>query len=101
MLAVSDQAVIVNIPLRGGGGAFDLVGDLGDRLHEHLKRSAVGEFDGNLIGEDLGVLYLYGPDADRLWQEIEPLVRDATLPGGTYVLKRAGPPGDAETRIDL
>jgi len=99
--AVADQAVIVNVPLRGARrGAVSLT-ELGDRLAELVDAAGVGEFDGDLIGEDLGVLYLYGPDADRLWDAIEGEVESASLPGGSYVVKRYGDPGDPETRVDL
>jgi hypothetical protein len=98
---VPEHAVIVNVPLRGASGDFELVDELGERLREHLEGSGVGEFDGNMIGRDLGVLYLYGADADRLWQEVAPLVREAALPAGAYALKRGGPPGSAEIRVDF
>ena len=91
----------MNVPLRGASGDFELVDGLGERLREHLEASAVGEFDGNLIGQDWGVLYLYGPDAESLWQEIEDVVRAASPPPGSYVVKQHGPPGGPETRVDL
>jgi len=98
---VAGHAVIVNVPLQGADGEFELVDGLGERLRERLESTRAGEFDGNLIGQDWGILYLYGDDADRLWDAIESEVRAASLPAGTYVVKQYGPPGGRETRIDL
>jgi hypothetical protein len=98
---VDEQAVVVNVPLHGARGDFAYLQDLGERLAERVDSAGVGVFDGDLIGLDQGVLYLYGPDADRLWEAVEDLVREASLPAGSYVLKRHGGPGELEMRIDL
>jgi len=98
---VNDQAVIVNVPLQGASGDFDYIEELGERLRERLAESDIGEFDGDVVGEDWGVIYLYGRDADRLWQTVEDLVREASPPAGTNVVKRHGPPGAPEARVDL
>jgi hypothetical protein len=49
--------------------------EIEDPLIEVIERSGVGEFDGNVIGPDGAVLYMYGPDADAIWNAIEPVVR--------------------------
>jgi hypothetical protein len=96
-----DHAVIVNVPLRGASGDLEKLQELGDALAARVDAAGVGEFDGDLIGEDLGILYFYGPNADRLWPAIEGVLRAALLPAGAYVVKRYGPPGSPETQIDL
>jgi hypothetical protein len=98
---VNDQAVIVNVPLHGAGGDFADLQDLGERLAERVDAAGVGEFDGDMVGEDRGVIYLYGPDADRLWLAVEDVLRAASPPAGTYAVKQYGPPGSQETRVDL
>jgi hypothetical protein len=98
---VDEQAVLVNVPLQGTSGDFAYLEELGDRLAERVEAAGVGEFDGNMIGKDLGVLYLYGPDADRLWEATEGVLRSASLPPGAYVVKQYGPPGSPETRLQL
>jgi hypothetical protein len=98
---VEQQAVIVNVPLKGASDDFASMQELGDRLREHVEAARVGEFDGDMIGKDRAMLYLYGPDADRLWEAMEGLLRSASLPAGAYVVKQYGPPGSPETRIDL
>jgi hypothetical protein len=95
------QAVIVNVPLRGRSDDFADLEELGEQLAECVQTAGVGELDGDLIGQDWGIIYLYGPDADRLWQSIEGLLHAARLPAGAYVVKQHGPPGSSETRIDL
>ena len=91
----------MNVPLRGASGDFERLQELGDELAARVEAAGAGEFDGDLIGEDLGILYLYGPDADRVWLAIEGVLRAALLPAGAYVVKRYGPPGSPETQIDL
>jgi hypothetical protein len=98
---VDQQAVLVNVPLQGERGDFAYIEELGDRLAERVDAAGVGEFDGNMIGKDLGILYLYGPDADRLWEAIEGVLHSVSLPAGAYVVKQYGPPGSPETQLRL
>ena len=75
--------------------------EIEDPLIEVIERSGVGEFDGNVMGPDGAVLYMYGPDADAIWNAIEPVVRAARLGPGSYVVKRYGDPGAPESRVEL
>jgi hypothetical protein len=56
----------------------------------------IGEFDGDEAAVDgsSARLYLYGPDADRLWKAIEKIVRAAPIARNASVLLRYGPPED-------
>ena len=45
-----------------------------------LEREGVGELDGNDIGADEAVIYVYGPDADRIAQVVIPVLRRLDLP---------------------
>jgi len=101
LAVVDDQAVLVNVPLQGAAGDFADLHELGERLADRIEEAGAGEFDGDMIGKDRAVIYLYGPDADRLWHAIDGVVRAASLPVGAYVVKRYGPPGSPEARIDL
>jgi hypothetical protein len=58
-----------------------------------------GTHDGNEYGDGACELYFYGPDADRLYDAIAPLLED--VPDGSFVLKRRGGPDVATTRIAL
>ena len=47
------------------------------KLEAALKASGVGLFDGNEFGDGECVWYMYGPDADALFREAEPVIREA------------------------
>ena len=70
---------------------YDLV-TLEDQLEEALATGEVGEYDGNEFGPRETVFYLYGPDASRLFQVIEPILRAYPLCQGARVLIRPGGP---------
>lgn len=96
---VSEHAVLIHIPsLLDEDGGLDVIEDA---LAEALGEAGVGEFDGNDIGADGAVLYMYGPDADALWQAVEPVARAARIGAGSYAVKRYGEPGAHEVRVDL
>jgi hypothetical protein len=75
--------------------------EIEDRLIEAIDDAGVGEFDGNEIGPEDATLYMYGPDADRLFSAVEAVLRDAALPPGSNVVVRYGGPGAEERRIEL
>lgn len=94
-----EQAVLVRInSLSDPDSGLDLIED---PIIEAIDRAGVGEFDGNEIGPDGATLYMYGPDAEALWAAIESVVRQSPLGPGSYAIKRYGPPGAPETRVDL
>ena len=71
-----------------------------DPLIDAIEAAGVGEFDGNEVGPDEALLFMYGPDANALWRVVEPVLRDANLGSGSYAVLRYGPPG-ARDRIEL
>lgn len=89
-----EQAVVVHFTY----GSTDLsrLFALEERLESVLATSDAGEHDGNEIATDGsdGFLYLYGPDADRLFKVIEPVLRATPFMQGAQVTKRYGPPED-------
>jgi hypothetical protein len=77
-----------------------------DKLIAAIKKADAGEFDGNEIAVDGSevVLYAYGPDADRLYAAMEPVIKGIPPGRGSYVIKRYGDvddPNAREVRIDL
>lgn len=98
-----EQAVLVCFPLSGSsfGDAWEIeiLDGLTDDLAEVVAESGVGEFDGHDVGEGQYTLYLYAPDADELFERIEPLLVRQTWPGEVIVRKRYGPPGAPEVRV--
>lgn len=72
---------------------------LEEQLEKAIVAADVGEFDGNEVavdGRDT-LLYMYGPDADRLYAAIEPVLLMWDALSEARVLLRYGPPGP-ETR---
>jgi hypothetical protein len=86
------------IPDVGDEWGVDLVED---PLIEAIEEAGVGEFDGHdiaLDGSGEVILYAYGPDADALYEVMEPILRAVPLKDGSYAVKRYGEAGDADAR---
>lgn len=76
-------------------GTLDELTPLEDQLVAAVERAQVGQFDGNEIaldGRDT-LLYMYGPDADKLFAVIEPVLLMWEPLSEARVLLRYGPPG--------
>jgi len=86
-----DQAVIV----RFNYGSTDLTRlfELETQLEAAISKANAGEYDGNEVAVDGsdGILYMYGPHADRLFQAIKPVLESAPLMKGAKVTIRYGP----------
>ncbi len=95
---MAEHAVLVRLP---GAGAVASLDALEDALITAIDTAGVGEYDGNAAGPDEVILYMYGPDADELFDAIEEVLGTSDLPTGAYAVKRYGPPGSAEVRVDL
>lgn len=97
-----EHAVIVFFPLSddhfGSDPEFDAMAMLSDALEAAINEAGVGEFDGNELGGGECKLYMYGPDADRLYAAVSPILADSRLVRGGYVVKRYGPAGDPLTQ---
>jgi hypothetical protein len=74
---------------------------LEDRVMNAIDAEGVGEYDGNDVGQGWYTLYAYGPSADRLAEVVVPIVQAANPPSGSYTVKRYGPPGSREVRVNL
>jgi len=67
---------------------------LEDLLIAALETQPVGEYDGNEIGAGVATLFLYGPDADALFNAVFPILRTSFLVKDGQIVKRYGPPED-------
>ncbi len=89
-----DQAVIV----RFSYGSTDLsrLFELESTLEAAITHAKAGEFDGNEVAVDGsdGIIYMYGPDADRLFRVVEPILNATSFMDGARVTIRYGPPAD-------
>src|SRR5262245_3056507 len=73
--APAEHGVIVKFDYLGTTDLAPLFA-LEERLEAAINAARVGEFDGNEVAADGsdGVLYMYGPDADRLFEAIRPVL---------------------------
>ncbi|MDX2038378.1 MAG: hypothetical protein SFX72_17145 [Isosphaeraceae bacterium] len=98
MRAKDDQAVLIHLDATSLPDEiysnYDLE-QLEQRIAHALQDSNVGEYDGNEYSFDEVVLYMYGPDAEAMYQVIEPIVQDYPLCRNARVVIR---PGGSEVR---
>jgi hypothetical protein len=89
-----EQAVIVHFEY--GSTDLNRLFALQDRLEDVLAETKAGELDGNEVAVDGsdGFLYLYGPDADRLYDAILLTLQSADFMKNAKVTLRYGPPED-------
>jgi hypothetical protein len=103
--ANSQEAVLIHFNLgstsNGDHLGFDDMVDLEDKLIAVIERHHVGELDGNEIGETDGIIFTYGPDANRLFTVVEPVLRGHPLGRGARVVVRKGGPGSPQTEVRL
>ncbi len=75
-----------------------------DALGDAIDAAHAGEFDGNDFGKGECILYMYGSNADTLFEAIQPVIKaNAQMAAGGYAIKRYGPPEDGirEVKLDL
>jgi len=89
-----EQWITIYFPLSNGEYGSqderDSIHRFTNRLDEQIRQSGAGVFDGDEFGNGEGALFMYGPDANKLFSVIEPLLQNwAPLRGG-YVIKRYG-----------
>jgi hypothetical protein len=98
---MSEHAVIVQFDY----GQTDLspLNELEDKLTDAIESAAVGGFDGNEIAMDGsdGRFYMYGPNADRLFDVVRPLLAAATCIRNAVATIRYGPPEDGVKKLEV
>jgi hypothetical protein len=101
----SDHCVLVHFRLSddkfGTHDERDAVHQFSDTLAALIEQHSAGEFDGDEFGGGEGTLFMYGPDADRLFGAIEPALKTWEPLRGGHVIKRHGGPGSREERIEF
>jgi hypothetical protein len=99
-----DQAVLVHLDGVGLPDAvyeeYDLA-TIEDQLSSAVTRDGTGDFDGNEVGQGGATLFMYGPDAERLFRTVEPVLRAYPLCRGARAVIRAGGPGGRERELKL
>jgi hypothetical protein len=100
----SDECVLIHLD---GAGLPDQVyqecdlSTLEDMLAEAIERSHAGELDGNEIGPMETTIFTYGPDADRLYRAMEPVLKEYPLSRNARIVIRKGGPGSPQTEVHL
>jgi hypothetical protein len=104
----SEHAVLVHLRLSddqfGASAQRDSIHELATELEHQIERARAGEFDGDEFGDGECTLFMYGPDADRLFAVIEEPLRASVLARGGFVIKRYGAAADSsvrEVRVEL
>ena len=70
--------------------------ELEDQLTAAIEAAGAGMFDGDEVrtdGND-GTLFMYGPDADRLFEVVRPVLASTTVIRNMVATLRYGPPDD-------
>jgi hypothetical protein len=100
--------VLVHLVLAGGemGSPEEraTIMKLQDDVSAAIAAAGVGEFDGDEWGANECVLYMYGEDADRLFDAVRPVILKLPPRSGSYAIKRRGDaddPNAKEERVAL
>jgi hypothetical protein len=97
-----EHAVIVHLTLSAPGFGEseerEAIHRLTDRLDAAISAAGAGEFDGDEFGAGTCTLFMYGPDADRLFAAVEPDLRASSLTKGGYAVKRYGAAANPQAR---
>lgn len=91
---VAEHSVIVHFALESGpsGTMTDIasIAKLEAGLEGAIQQARAGEFDGSELGAGEVFLYAYGPNADRLFSAMEPILRAFPLRPGKALLRYGG-----------
>lgn len=102
----SGQAVIVYLRLsdRDMGDPVEddePIEQLQNEMEQAVDASGTGEFDGDEWGGGYCRVFLYGRNADRLFEAILPALLRFDARAGSYVVRRYGMPGAREELVQL
>jgi hypothetical protein len=99
---MAGHALLVHLKLRhgefGSTEEREAIHELEDELSDAIADAGVGEFDGDDFGMGESILYMYGPDADKLFGVVQPLLQKSALSKGGYAIKRYGEAEDEDAR---
>ena len=99
---MTEHAVLIHLKLQhgefGSTEEREAIHAFEDELSDAVEDAGVGEFDGDDFGMGESILYMYGPDADRLFGVIQPLLQRSALAKGGYAIKRYGEAEDEDAR---
>lgn len=93
------HSVTVQFPMRKRADAAELA-VLEDQLAVALRTAKAGRLDGNEVHGDSWEVFLYGKNADRLFDAIRPVLKASPHSRGATVIKQfGGPCAEEHTRV--
>jgi len=99
---MAEHALLVHLKLQhgefGSTEEREAIHEFEDELSDAIADAGVGEFDGDDFGKGESILYMYGPDADKLFDVVQPLLQRSALTKGGYAIKRYGEAEDEDAR---
>jgi len=99
----TEQAVIAHYRLSddqyGSPSEREAIFDAGRAMATAVEEAGLGEVDGNEFGGGEAVVYAYGPDAEALFEVMEPTLRGLPFRPAHVVLRQGI--DEVETRVDL
>jgi hypothetical protein len=100
-----EQALLVYLKLSddkfGDFEEREAIFRLEDEVEPKVLSSGAGEYDGHEFGGGFGTLYMYGLDADKLFDVVIESIRNHPPRAGSYIVKRYGDVGAREERVNL
>ena len=77
--------------------------ELEKKLEIVIKQNSVGEYDGHEIAVDYsdGSIYMYGPDAETLFNAIRPTLDNTSFMKGAQAILCFGPPDKNTRQIEI
>ena len=82
---------------------IDSLYQLGEKLRKIIADNNVGEYDGHEIAMDNsdGTLYMYGPNAEKLFKAVKPVLEKTDFMKGATAILQFGPPSDSVSKIEV
>ena len=100
-MAEPEHAVIVHFTY----GSTDLsrLFELENKLEAAIEEAKIGEYDGNDVAVDGsdGYLYMYGTNADALFEVVRPILEATEFMKGAKAKLRYGPPADGVREVEV
>ena len=99
------QSVVIHLKLSnskfGTKEEIAAMGALETQLQKIVADAKVGKLDGNEIGQGEYEIFIYGPDADKLFDVVKPTLNKSPLTNGATVVKQHGGEGAPEDKVVL
>jgi len=98
-----EQALLLRLrlPESQTGDETSSIVALEEAIESALRKHRTGEFEGHDLRDGVWTLYLYGPDAERIFRSVEGVLRGARLDPSSHAIMRFGGRGAREERVRL